>query len=312
MGSIEVDEFLEGEEALLDLVGGEGDQAVTAKLFDDKRSHDGASDHGASEVDFVDLFDISEITEKAACEGIACACGIADIFEGEGGSGEDHIAIKQHCAIFTAFDDDDLGSAFTQPMDTRQEAALAAEIFEFFFVEEEEIDVFQDFHQSHALARDPEVHGVTSHETGGLDLFQDLELKLGIDVGEQDGFGFSVAFGELGGKVFKDVELCIEGVGLVHVLAIINPRPMKGFACGALKTFEVDTALCEAFKMFLGKVFADDGDHPHRSKERAAHGKEVCAAPEHKLAFPVGGFNGIKGHRAYHQKMRHQVVPFVL
>src|SRR5207245_9275365 len=104
------------------------------------------------------------------------------------------------------------------------------------------------------LALDAEVHRVEGHEAGtGLHLAEDVELELGIDVGEEDEGRTPEPVAERGAEVGEHVELRVEGLRLVQVVAVL-PRPAEGPPPGRGEAVRIDAATLGEPEGALGEV----------------------------------------------------------
>ena len=104
---------------------------------------------------------------------------------------------------------------------------LAGQLAGLGVVDEEQVDPAQHLEQGLLLRGDPEVHGVGRHDPRRPHLVEHGELQLRVDVAEEDVARVAEGLGQLGAEVGEDVELGVEGVGLVQV-ELVAPRPAEG------------------------------------------------------------------------------------
>src|SRR5690606_39441742 len=88
------------------------------------------------------------------------------------------------------------------------------------------------------------VHGVHRHEARTLDLIEHPPLKLRVDVAEEDVLRAPVGLGQLGREVLEDVELGVERLRLVELVAVA-PLPAEGLAGLAGQPLQVDVPALE-------------------------------------------------------------------
>src|SRR5689334_7423919 len=97
--------------ARLDLIAGEGAEAIDPELFAAETAHHGAVDHGAPQFVDIDLsvrsFDAAarEVADEASGEAVAGAGRVEDVFEQVARSHKVTAASEKDGAILSAFDD---------------------------------------------------------------------------------------------------------------------------------------------------------------------------------------------------------------
>ena len=169
---------------------------------------------------------------------------------------------------------------------------MTGEELGFGFVEGEHVAFLDDLGEVIFGDVDPEVHGVDEDKAGVVGLFEDVELKGGVNIAEEEVGGVAVGFGEVGGEVFEDVEFGGEGLAVVHV-GFVYAGPAEGFACLGLEAFEVDIHLGPDVAVGLGKVGADNADHAGVGEEGGGCAGVTNGSAENLFAFFGGGFDGV-------------------
>ena len=111
-------------------------------------------------------------------------------------------------------------------------------------VDQERIEPGEHFGQIFAMAGDPVVHGVAAYHADLRHLLANVALQHGIDIGEKQEFAIFVGRRHLGGKGLEDVQLGVEGLGLVEVLHV-RPGPVEAFARGVLQALRIHSATRE-------------------------------------------------------------------
>ena len=143
------------------------------------------------------------------------------------------------------------------------------------------------------MAADPVVHGVAAHQLHLLHGVAHAGLQDGIDVGQKQEIGVVVLSRNLRLKLLEDVELGVQRLRFVDVLAVFT-GPVKGLAFRVLDAARVDAALVHHGFVLRGEVFADDGNHAHVGEVAGGKRKVSGRAAENLLALAVGSFQGIE------------------
>ncbi len=141
------------------------------------------------------------------------------------------------------------------------EVVNSRELADLFVVDDEEIDALQHGRESLGLALDPEVHRVRRDQLGALDLLEHVELKLRVNVAQDDEPAVAISRGDLRREIGKDVQLGVQR-GAAREIDGVAAVPAERLARGALDALRVDAADTQLGQMRVGKVRADDA---HRS-----------------------------------------------
>ena len=86
-------------------------------------------------------------------------------------------------------------------------------------VEEQDVDDLRALLSGSSLALDPVVHGVAEDQLGRRTCSSTCALQHRVDVGQEDVVAVAVGLGDLRREVLEDVELGVQGVGLVEVVS---------------------------------------------------------------------------------------------
>ena len=284
---------------------GEALEAIARELLDVVGRHDRADDDGTAEVVVREVVGVGEVAEEAAREGVAGAGRVGDVLERVAGGDEDMaVLLDQERAVLALLDDDGLGTELEDALGGGQEVGGLAELTGFALVEEDDVDPLEDFDQLGALAGDPEVHGVADGELGTLHLVEHEELKLGVDVAQEEELRVSVVLGKGGLEVGEDVQVGEQGVRLVHVLLVVA-LPAEGEAIGPLEAFDVDLAVAEKLDMLFREVGTDDADHVDRAEEAGGHGGVGGRAAERVVDFAKGRAHRVECDGPYDREFAH-------
>ncbi len=144
---------------------------------------------------------------------------------------------------------------------------------------------------------DPVIHGVAADHLHLRHFAADVGLEDGVDVGEKEVFAVLVGVGDLGREALEDVQLGVEGVGLVEVLHV-GAAPEEAFAGNVLDALGIDVAAGQDGFFFGAEVFADDANDADVSKVAGGEGEVGGGAAEAAVATTGGGFDGVKGDAA--------------
>jgi hypothetical protein len=151
---------------------------------------------------------------------------------------------------------------------------------------------------SRSSARVPsiqKVHGVGRHELRPrLHLVQHLRLQLGVDVAQEEEVGFSQRRRQHGVEVAEDVEVRLQGVGLVQIEAVAT-LPAEGGAGGPRDPREIDASLAEEVEVGLGEILPHHADDRDRTEEGGGGGKEGGGAARDLLPLSEGGLQAVEG-----------------
>jgi hypothetical protein len=277
----------------LDGFGGGGDEGVEGEGFDGEGGHDGAGGDGVFEGGDVVLVFGGEEAEEAAGEGVAGAGGIDEFGGGIGGEGEEVIADGGEAAVLAFFEEDDAGAGGfdhgLEVADGGDHVGFVREEAGFKVVEDDAVEVLVGGEGFGAVLLDPEVAGVRDGEAGGFDLVEEVELEVGVGGREEDDFGILELRRYARGGFDEDVEIDVEGGGLVHG-GVVGAGPAEGFrAFAAFEAGDVDVGVGEGFFEFGGEVFADDGDEADLGEGGGGPGEVDGGAADDVVGMAGGG-----------------------
>ena len=176
--------------ALVDVAAVDGFEAVQAETFDGVAGGDGAEDQG-----FADLVEAAgvgfalvggagggEAAHDAACEAVACAGGVNDVFGGVSGQAGDAVFVDEDTAVFAFLDDDEARAHGEDVAGGGDGIFLACEQFGFIVVESQAIDVLEQRQQLGLGDVDPQVHGVGDDQLALGEAGEEAVLHGGVGV----------------------------------------------------------------------------------------------------------------------------------
>ncbi len=289
-----------------DGVGSEGAHPFEAETLDVETREDAAVDDGFAQQLEGDVASLrGEPASEAACEGVARAGRVVDVFERVGGAGEKPAVAKKQAAVFAFFDGDVFRAERTDGGTGFDEAGEAGELAGFAIVQDEHVHALEQREEVVFGDVDPEIHRVGDDEFRARHLVEDVALQTRADVREEDVRRGVVSGGKRRGEVLEDVQLDaagFAGVEIPHVFA----RPTEGFALRDLQAGEVDVAALEILEVRWWEVVADDADHVHRREKARTDRRVRSGAAEEIGVLFHRSFDGIErdgtndedGHRA--------------
>src|SRR5438093_645321 len=186
---------------------------------------------------------------------------------------------------------------------------LARQLARLGVVDRDHVRLGEDPPERLLLALDPEVHRVERHEAGtGLHLAEDVELELGIDVGEEDKGRTPEPVAERGAEVGEHVELRVEGLRLVQVVAVL-PRPAEGPPPGRLEAVQIDAAILEESEVRLREVLADRRDEADLGEEARGVREVRRRSTEDVVDLAEGRLDAVERDRADDEEVTHAGAP---
>ena len=145
---------------------------------------------------------------------------------------------------------------------------------------------------------DPQVHGVQRDEARALALPADVELQRGQDVRQEQDVGVLGRLRELGLEGLEDVEVGLERVARVHVLAVDAAPEERLAALDVLDVVGDHAAAVQDGVLVVAEVVADRPDDADVVEERRGEGEVDGGAAEHALAPAVRRLHGVEGDRS--------------
>ena len=182
-----------------------------------------------------------EGTGEAAGEGVASAGGVGELGERVGRGGEEVVFTEEHGAVFAFFDDDVARSHFEEAAAGDDEVGAFGEDFGFVFIDDEEVDAFEDIEEPGSGDIDPEVHAIGDDEWGGGALVENGELVVRAHVGEEDDAGAGGVGGEPRVEFLEDIDGDVERLAVVHVV-VVATGPAEGATFDGVDVGGVDAA----------------------------------------------------------------------
>ncbi len=141
---------------------------------------------------------------------------------------------------------------------------------------------------------DPEVHGVGDGQLAFREVVQELDLNLGVRVGEEDVLAVAIRLGDRRRRLLQHAQLREQRLALVGVVEVA-PAPGEGPRTGPLlEPLQADVGeLLELGAVILGPVAADRGHDADRRVERRRGGEVGARAAEHALRLVRRRVNGV-------------------
>src|SRR5215469_15109733 len=147
MRLLEVREFAEDLEALVDLFAGERLQTLRAEALDGERSHDSAIEEGTLQDLTIQLFLRGQVAHEAASEGVSSAGGIFHFVDRERGCAE-RMTSDAECTlseedgrtVFTVLDDQGLRSHREDSLRSARQVGFVRQHLSLAVVDQKDID----------------------------------------------------------------------------------------------------------------------------------------------------------------------------
>ena len=139
-------------------------EAVGAELGAEVGGDGGAVDDGFFEGGEGGVILLGDVAHEATCEGVSGAGGVDDFHHGVGGGGEDLVVVEEEAAVFAFFGADDFGAHLLDFAGGADEVVVLGELDDFFVVDDEAVDFFEDVGELVVGDIDPQVHGVQGDE----------------------------------------------------------------------------------------------------------------------------------------------------
>ena len=150
------------------------------------------------------------------------------------------------------------------------------------------------------MAGYPIVHGVTAHHAHLRHLRANIALQHRIDVGQKEEITILVGRRHFGSKGLKDIQLGVEGLGLVQVLHV-RAGPVEALARSVLQALRIHTAAREHGFMLRSEVFADHSDDADIGKVACGQSEIGCRSAKAPVAPPLRRLDAVKCNTAYYE-----------
>src|SRR5690606_24994832 len=255
-----------GPHAVVDFLGLQVDQSLYAHPLDGEGAERGAVDHCTAEMLVGQRITARQVADEAAGECIARTRWIVNVLEREARRVEDQIPGEEHRAVLPLLDDHHLRAMPLDPARGAQEVVIARQLACLAVVHHQQVYARQQFQKRLTLAGDPEIHGVAGDKTRRVDLPQHVQLKLGVDVAENDVPGVAEPRRQLWLEIGEHAEPRLPSLATVQVVAV-DPRPAEALAGTALDTAQIDAALLEEAQLLERVVVADHPDELDRAEQ---------------------------------------------
>jgi hypothetical protein len=181
-----------------------------------------------------------------------------------------------------------------------KEVVLVRKLTGLGIVDHEDINVLEGFTKFGVGPLDPIVHGIHGGDPrSAADLAENVALKIGGDVGEENVFGVAVSVRKAGLKFGKDIQVGGESDSLVEVFGIAS-GPEKALAAGAFEALDVNRPFPENRFVPGMEVVADDSDKVHVSEKCSRNGKICSGATQRAFDLPERAFQRIISNRTDH------------
>src|SRR3989442_1295357 len=250
-----------------------------------------------------------EVAHDPAGERVARAGRVVDGLE-RIGRHEEERAVRQHEGAVLAALDDDGPRAYRGDRPRRaDQVGLARQLTRLGVVDRDHVRLGEDPPERLLLALDPEVHRVERHEAGtGLHLAEDVELELGIDVGEEDEGRTPEPVAERGAEVGEHVELRVEGLRLVQVVAVL-PGPAERPPPRRRVAGQIHAAILEESEVRLREVLADRRDEADLGEEARGVREVGRRSTEDVVDLAEGRLDAVERDRADDERGTHAGAP---
>jgi hypothetical protein len=168
-------------------------------------------------------------------------------------------------------------------------------------VHHEDVHPGQEAEQRRLLALDPVVHGIAHHQLGLLHLFQNAELKLGIDVAEEEKTSRTEGVGQPRLKLGEHSEPGLQRLPALQIVGVF-PLPAKALSRSALHTGPVNATRREPLQLVLGVILTDDSDYLHRMEDGTGDAEVHRRSAQRVGSLAERSKNRIQCDAAYHQQ----------
>ena len=174
----------------------------------------------------------------------------------------------------------------------------AGELLELLVVEDQAVDGLDGPHERVVRDVDPQVHRVHRDEARVLALLADVELQVGLDVGQEEDVAVLGGRRELGLEVLEDVEVGAQRRALVEVVVVLARPEERLAARDVLDVVGDGAARAQDGELVGAEVVPDGADGAHLVEERRGEREVGGSSAEHAVARPRGGLDRIEGERS--------------
>ncbi len=240
----------------------------------------------------------SEVAREAARKCVTGTGWVVNVLQWVGwATKECTIWAEEQAAVLPFLDRNVVGAHVADGAPGFDEAGFAGKLACLAVVQDQHVDAGYEASEGGLGDIDPKIHGISNHEAGLVDLIEDVVLQIGGDICQQDDAWIFVAFGEIGGEVFENIQGHRTGLPGVHVPHVFA-GPAECLPGNSLETFEIDTTLAEEIDVFTGKVLANDANEVHWAEIGGRDSSVGSGATEQVLMLGELGFDVIERDRA--------------
>ena len=204
-------------------------------------------------------------------------------------------------AVLALLDQDDARALIEELARRHQDVVRPGILANLRVVHEDGVDLLDDFAQDRfgLGISDPEIHRVQADEFRLADLLEDVELQRRHDVRQIDELGVLIRLGQLRLEIGKDVELRVDRVGDVEVVAVVPDPAERRAVLLPLQAIEIDLFRTEPADIFFRKVGTDRPDQLHGREQARGKRKKRRRAPQDVIDFTEGRLDVVERHRTY-------------
>jgi len=239
-----------------------------------------------------------DAADEAAGERVARARRIGHEVDGEGRHPERVVGRDERGAVLAELDDHRRRAVLHDLARAGDDLALTGEELDLGVVENHAVDLGDRVDERLAGDVDPQVHRVQGDPRRRLALPTDVELQDREDVGEKQDVALPRGPRQLRIERLEDVEVGLERLARVHVLAVDAAPEERLAALDVLDVLGVDVAAVQDGVLVGAEVVADRADDANLVEERGGEREMDGSAAEHALAPAVRGLHGVIGNRS--------------
>src|SRR5436853_76785 len=203
-----------------DLLIGKPSQALATEVLDSKRSHNRTEDDRAAHRVFVVGSRSGEIPHKPSREAVTGSSWIEHILERVSRGGEVRVVGEHHSAVLTSLYDQSLWPHGEDPLSSANKVRLLGKLSRFGIIDDQDINFFQRLGELGPRLFNPIVHRIGG-DYASRHLAAHFELKLRLNIGKEQVRFLASVVRKLRLEIGKDVQLCVQSLSDVQVVAVL-------------------------------------------------------------------------------------------
>ncbi len=280
-----------------------GLKTVQAEGLHAIRGHHASQDDGLAQIVHSEIHRARQMPHESPGEAVPRAGRIIHRLQRKGRRRKDRLLREEKRAVFPPLDDQDLRPHLQDFARHLHQVGLLNQLPGLAVVDHHDVHLLQYLEKGFAFSVDPEVHRVQGHQLGRPGPLQHLQLKVGIDVRQEDQLGLAVMIRQLRLEPLEHIELRLQRDRLVELVAVLAPPPERPSG-GDGQALQIHPAALQKRAMGIRKILAHHRHHPGSGIVAGGRCKIGGRASQYLRDIAEGGFDGIQRNGSHHKQIQ--------